>query len=158
MHKWQSTVDFSLYCRVPIMLVGNKNDLHMERYVLTHTPKLYIRSHAYTYTLGDQCSLDFSYYFCIVSHHFVGSLWQKFKTKHVGHMTHKQKYRAGVDIWFTDDAGRRGKPFVQCKLTVVTIQSESLQEYLFTGSIYTSRFLMNWTVWVSQKSTRQPYY
>lgn len=27
---------FSFACRVPIMLVGNKNDLHMERYVQTH--------------------------------------------------------------------------------------------------------------------------
>lgn len=26
---------FFLGCRVPIMLVGNKNDLHMERYVPT---------------------------------------------------------------------------------------------------------------------------
>lgn len=83
----------SLQCRVPIMLVGNKNDLHMERYVLKHT-KLYIRfdiCHTWVKPLP-----SFNHHFCIIHHPFAGSCWQKCKTPQDLHM--KQKYRADVNI------------------------------------------------------------
>lgn len=53
------------------MLVGNKNDLHMERYVLTHAPKglMQIRIH-----MGNTGAHDSASYFCRVSRHFVAEM------------------------------------------------------------------------------------